>query len=252
MFDGYILCATPRSGSTLLCKLLSATGAAGEPNSYYSRKFMAEWAEDWHLPAPGTMSQHDYDRCYLEAAIRVGKGGTGIFGLRLMRENLEDMSAIMDGLHPRLESDKARFEAAFGKVLFIHLSRADKLAQAVSLVKAEQSGLWHVAPDGSELERLALPQEPRYDFERIRREVAELDGHDAAWNTWYAGQRIEPLRINYDELAADPAATLIRICTALSVEPPPRDAIRPGVARLADAMSREWMRRYRADLAAAG
>src|SRR6476660_7881628 len=31
----YLVCATPRSGSTLLCELLSATGVAGRPQEYF-------------------------------------------------------------------------------------------------------------------------------------------------------------------------------------------------------------------------
>ena len=30
--------------------------------------------------------------------------------------------------------------------------------------KAQQTGLWHIAPDGTELERVAPAQEPHYDF----------------------------------------------------------------------------------------
>ncbi len=31
----YLVCATPRSGSTLLCKLLGQTGVAGHPEEYF-------------------------------------------------------------------------------------------------------------------------------------------------------------------------------------------------------------------------
>ncbi|MER8434046.1 Stf0 family sulfotransferase [Mesorhizobium caraganae] len=173
MFDAYIMCGTPRTGSTLLCGLLASTRMAGDPHSFYRRQDVAEWAGEWALPHPDTMSAHDFDVAYLQAAIRAGKGGTAIFGLRLMRENLDVLSAILDGIFPALPSDKARFENAFGRVLYIHLSRENKLAQAVSLIKAEQTGLWHIAPDGTEIERVAPPQEPRYDFERIQHELAK-------------------------------------------------------------------------------
>src|SRR3954463_7138854 len=33
----YFVCATPRSGSTLLCKSLAATGVAGKPEEYFER-----------------------------------------------------------------------------------------------------------------------------------------------------------------------------------------------------------------------
>src|SRR4051794_11021098 len=32
---GYLVCATPRSGSTLLCELLTSTGVAGRPAEYF-------------------------------------------------------------------------------------------------------------------------------------------------------------------------------------------------------------------------
>ncbi len=247
-FNAYIICGTPRTGSTLLCDLLASTKRAGNPDSYYGRKFLAWWAEQWNLPSPDTMSARDYAIEYLKTAIKVGKGGTDIFGLRLMRENLGELSDILDQIYPGLASDRAQLEKAFGNILYLHLSREDKLAQAISLIKAEQTGLWHVAPDGTEIERLAPPKDPEYDFDRIRRELAELESYDTAWNSWFAKQRIEPLRIGYETLSADPAATLARICAALGIPAPKADDVKPGVAKLSDAISRDWMRRYQSDL----
>ena len=249
MLDGYIICGTPRTGSTLLCGLLASTKTAGDPHSFYRREDKAEWAEEWKLPHPETMSAHDFDVAYLQAAISAGKGGTSIFGLRLMRENLDELSSILDRIYPKLPSDKARFEKAFGRVLYIHLSRENKLAQAVSLIKAEQTGLWHIAPDGTEIERVAPAQDPQYDFERIKRELAELEAFDAAWNTWFAEQGISPLRIGYERLSVDPAATLASVCEALGVQAPNAEDVKPGVARLSDEISLDWMRRYRSDAA---
>ncbi|WP_246675623.1 MULTISPECIES: Stf0 family sulfotransferase [unclassified Mesorhizobium] len=249
MVDAYVICGTPRTGSTLLCKLLASTKAAGDPHSFYRRQDVPEWAEEWGLPGRDTMGELEFNAAYLNAAIAAGKGGTGIFGLRLMRENLDELSAILDRIFPGLVSDKARFERAFGRVLYIHLSREDKLAQAVSLVKAQQTGLWHVAPDGTELERVGPPGEPRYDFGRIKDEVAGLDGYDTAWNMWFAEQEVIPLRIGYERLSSDPVATLASVCDALGVQAPDAGDIRPGVARLADETGLDWMRRYHLDAA---
>jgi len=244
MFDAYILCGTPRTGSTLLCDLLTATGIAGRPDSFFMRDVDPVWAREWGLPAPGAAR---YDADYLAAVIRAGRDRTGLFGLRLMRENLEDMTALLDRLHPGLPDDKARISAAFGRVLFLHLRREDKLAQAVSLVKAEQTGLWHIAPDGRELERLAPPAAPVYDRARIARQLAALEAQDAAWEPWFAREGIAPMRIGYESLSADPAATVRRICAALGVGEPDPATLRPGVARLADRISAEWIARFRAE-----
>ena len=250
MLDGYIICATPRTGSTLLCDLLASTHVAGNPNSYFMTDLDPQWAEQLGLPRRGTMSDADYSATYLTAAIKAGRGGTAIFGLRLMRANLADLCAMIDHMVPRLPSDKARLERAFGNVLYIHLAREDKLAQAISLIKAEQTGLWHVAPDGAEIERVAPPQDPEYDFDRIARELARLEQYDAAWVSWFDQQGIRPLRIGYERLSADPAEALTLVCNALGVPAPDPGTVRPGVAKLSDKTSADWMRRYRLDAAA--
>jgi trehalose 2-sulfotransferase len=252
MLDGYIICATPRSGSTLLCNLLASTRKTGNPNSYYHRTgIMCRWAAEWSLPGRDTMSAKDFSIAYLEATIRAGRAETNVFGLRLMREYLERLSALLDQIFPGLPSDAHRFECAFGNVLYIHLTRENKLAQAVSLVKAEQSGLWHIAPDGTEIERLSLPQDPRYDFKLIQRKLTKLEAHDAAWNEWFEQQGITPLRVQYEILSEDPAGTLIQICEALGVEAGKAEAATPGVAKLANEISLDWMRRFHADLGSA-
>lgn len=248
MPDSYIICTTPRTGSTLLCDLLSATAVAGDPDSFFMRGLDPAWAERWGLPAPGSPSAAEHDAACLAAAVRAGQGRTGIFGLRLMQRDLEDLSARIGRVFPGPASDSARFEAAFGRILYFHLARADTLAQAASLVRAEQTGLWHAAPDGTEIERLAPPKAPEYDFGRIARTLARLERYDAAWRAWFEAQGIAPLRIEYESLAADPAAAVARILDALDVGPPAASP-EPGVARLADAVSLEWMRRYRQDVA---
>jgi LPS sulfotransferase NodH len=248
MLDGYIVCGTPRTGSTLLCDLLASTKVAGNPDSFFMSEIDPLWAERWGLPSRENMSDADYSEAYLKAVIKAGKGGTEVFGLRLMRENLEDLSALIDEVFPQLPSDKARLETAFGNILYIHLAREDKLAQAVSMVKAEQTGLWHIAPDGTELERLAPPKNPEYEFDRIARKVAQLEQYDAAWVSWFDQQGVEPLRIGYERLSSNPAEVLTLICDALGVPAPDPKSLRPGVAKLSDETSSDWIRRYCLDV----
>lgn len=248
-FDAYIICATPRTGSTLLCDLLASTGEAGAPDSFFSRRFIPWWADQWGLSMAKALGEPEFSKAYLAAAIRAGKGATSLFGLRLMRESVDDLNALIDRVDPGLPPGKARLESAFGRICYIHLFRDDKVAQAVSLVKAEQTGLWHVAPDGSELERLGPPTEPIYDFARLHQQVLELDADDKRWMQWFALQEVEPLTVNYERLALDPAETLVRICTALGVLAPPGRQVIPQVAKMSDSLSRGWATRYKSDRA---
>ncbi len=244
-YKSYVICGTPRTGSTLLCDLLASTGVAGKPDSFFHRPSISWWARHWNVPE--SLSAQDFNRAYLEAMLREGDGGTGIFGLRLMRENIDEVMARFDTLYPNMSDDAARFERVLGPTLYIHLSRSDKVAQAVSLVKASQSGLWHMAPDGTERERLAPPRVPVYDRDRIRQEVAELDAYDTAWNEWFERHSIDPVRVTYEALSDEPKSVLAGVLARLGLDLALSDRAVPGVAKLADDVSLEWIHRFRSE-----
>ncbi len=243
--NSYILCTTPRTGSTLLCDLLAASGVAGAPDSFFMADPDPVWARAWKLPARQGLSAEDHARAYLGAVRDAGRAATPIFGLRLMRIDLAGVLRMIDVAHGPKAHDIDRIRAAFGETAFIHLRREDKLAQAISMIKAEQTGLWHVAPDGREIERLSPARPPRYDAARIRDRIALLEREDAAWQAWFAREGIEPLRLTYEEVSADPARAVAGICTALSVTLPTTVTLSPETARLADTTSDAWARRYR-------
>ena len=180
------------------------------------------------------------------AAIDKGRGRTPVFGLRLQRHSSAFFSEKLALLHPEPAGDAVRMRAAFGHTLFIHLTRADKVDQAVSLVRAEQTGLWHRAADGSELERTAPPREPEYDFEAIRAAVDQLTRYDLEWEALFAGEGLSPLRLTYDALSADPSGTLATVLETLGLPREAANGVTPGVARLADATNSDWVARFRA------
>lgn len=187
----------------------------------------------------------EFDRPYLAAVLREGAGSTGTFGLRLMWENVEELSQRLDALYPDLPNDAARFQEAFENPLYVHLTRQDKIAQAVSRLKAEQSGLWHLSADGSERERTAPPQAPVYDADRLAALVAELNAHDAAWEDWFTQQQIKPLRLNYEAVSANPKLAIEAILSALGRDTAIAATIEAKTAKMADNESTDWAARFR-------
>ena len=244
--EAYIICATPRSGSTLLCDLLAGSGAAGRPDSFYRSQSIADFVRDLSVPATDGIEGAAFDRVYLDAVRREGRGDTAVFGLRLMWSSVAELSRRLDGLFPGLPSDAARFERAFGEPLYLHLSRQDKVAQAVSRLKAEQTGLWHVAADGSERERSAPPAPPAYDADRLETFMAEASADEAAWSRWFKEQDVEPLSLTYEALSADPPSVLAKVLKALGQDPARAAAAAVRTSRMADAESITWAARYRA------
>jgi trehalose 2-sulfotransferase len=246
-FASFVLCGTPRSGSTLLCEMLTATGVAGRPNSYFRREDIAEWAERFGVRMPRDIDGPDpeFDRAYVAGMRDFGTAGTGVFGLRLMWGSVGEATRRLNRALGRERDTIDSLSDAFGSPLFVHVSRNDKLAQAISRVRAEQSGLWHVAADGTVLEGDEVPRPVAYDGARIAELIAELHADDAAWGAFFEKRRIAALRLVYESVTADPPAALARFLAALGRDPDIASRIRIPTVKMADAVSLEWMERFR-------
>jgi LPS sulfotransferase NodH len=58
---------------------------------------------------------------------------------------------------------------------------------------------------------------------------------------------IDPVRITYEALSADPEGVLRTLLGHLGLDRDAANGVRPEVAKLADGTSREWAARFRAD-----
>lgn len=227
--------------------LLSASGVAGNPKSYFHRASVAAWAaalgigDDPAAPAAKRLTG------IFAAARTAGRGGTGVFGLRVQAHSLRFLRQQLATLYPDAPTDRERFDAAFGRTRFIHLRRADKLAQAVSCLLATQTGLWHVAADGRELERIGPAASPVYNADAIRDTVEEMTAYDRLWEAWFEAENLSPLRIDYDHLAKQPKDSLRAILEDLQCDSGKVDALAIPTRRLANATNREWIARFRAE-----
>jgi LPS sulfotransferase NodH len=234
--DSYFICATPRTGSSLLCGLLASTGVAGRPEAYFRVPDERLWAGRWGLD----VDAFDYAD-YVRAALAAGRTGNGVFGAKLMWGTLD---RVVDGLamvHPELAgADGALLRRAFGRTAFVHLRREDVLAQAVSWLRAEQTHLWYVGDTGANREP------PRYDADGIDDLLRTIDAHQAAWDEWFAAYEVEPHRVRYEDLAADPVGVTRGILDVLGLDLPAGTTIRPRHRRQADDLNAEWISRHRA------
>ena len=262
----YLVCATPRSGSTLLCQLLEQTGVAGHPDEYFEalrhsgvpRRPHEYFDPELHAdivdrlafrempdrpPTPNPLWAPDtYDR-YLAWALEQGTTPNGVFGAKIMWGYLDDFVALMRRVEGFADLPVPEvLDWAFPGLRYVRITRRDKVRQAVSLWKAVQTQDWKREDD----EAAARPRAaPTFSFSAIDHLVHQLIAHDAAWDGYFTGLGLEPLVVTYEELAEAHAPVVRRVLEHIGVAAPDRivDA-RPRLSVQADELSEEWTRRY--------
>ena len=244
--DSYLICATPRTGSTLLCGLLASTNVAGQPESYFRQPDEQSWAARWDIvrASDGGLEYSEFVR----AAISAGRTDNGVFGARIMWGTLDHLFDRLASVYPAYAGgDFDLLSLAFGHTSFIYLHRDDLLAQAVSWHRAEQTNVWHQV--GRE-ESKRPEREPRFDFDQICKLVQTIEEHNSAWRAWFASVGIQPHIVRYEDLNADPVGIACEIIDFLGLKIPPGHLIETRNRRLADELNAQWIDRYRAELAA--
>jgi len=238
--DSYLICATPRTGSSLLCGLLDSTGVAGQPESWFRRQDEREFAARWGIadPSDGTFG---YDG-YFRAAVAAGSTANGVFAARIMWGTMDEVTAHLAPAYPGHAGSAADLlSAAFGRTRFVYLRRGDVVAQAVSLLRAEQTGVWFETSD----ERQEPTAEPGFDFGQARDLARQIEAENVAWEAWFTAEGIQPYRVVYEELDADPVGIASGVLSFLGLDLPPGREITIRHKRLADGLNARWIESYR-------
>jgi LPS sulfotransferase NodH len=260
----YLVCATQRSGSTLLCELLRATDVAGGPDEYFEglretglarqpRQYfedpsVQDIAERLTPTLPGRPEQPGDFEPWFRYVLQRGSTLNGVFGAKMMWNYLDDFKLRMAEL-PGLGdlSFNERLEAVFPRLKIIFMRRRDKVAQAVSLWKAIQTQQWRTESE-SDSEQVETDETPdaQYDYRAIEHLLNELHRWDARWEDWFHATGREPIRVFYDEFTVSRAATIGRVLDALGIDPPAPQGKKP-MRRQADDRSKDWVARFRTD-----
>lgn len=260
----YLVCATQRSGSTLLCELLSATEVAGAPDEYFEalrstglprqpRQYfedpsVAHIAERLPPTNPGEPEQPGQFEGWFHYVLGRGTSRNGVFGAKMMWNYFDDFRARVAELPGLGEiTFHEALDEIFPRLRIIFVRRRDKVPQAVSLWKAIQTQQWRTdseASDGGS--RSGAAPELTYDYEAIGYLLDQLHRWDARWEDWFHATERDPIRIFYEEFVESRAVTVGRILDALGIDPPEPDGPRR-MQRQADDISRDWVTRFRRD-----
>ena len=223
----YLLCTTPRSGSTFLCRLLRVDGGLGRPDEHF--------AEDRNLEPRRAGAA-----AWMGAVLAEGRGANGVFGCKLFPPHLVALG----------EEAGVRPADWLPDLRYLHLRRQDLLGQAISFAIATQTGHW--VPWG----RPDQAREPRYDAGLIARLLDRVVEWEGYWRRCFALTGVTPLELVYEEVAARPQAALAAIRQWLGLPAAPEAAPAPerrAAARVQRTQrNEEWRQRFLADLARSG
>jgi LPS sulfotransferase NodH len=226
----YLICSTPRSGSTLLAALLRGSGQMGVPHEYLNagvhQPVLARRLDA--LAADGSV---DFVR-YLDALRRRRTSPNGVFG----------MKAHFSQLQPHLAFEPiSRFVRG---ATLIRIRRRDRIAQAISLYRAMASGIWSIAAGG-----MAEPSpEIAYDGAAIGNCLSSIEAQEQGWDGFLATNSRLARDIWYEDLIASPDTVCREACKAVGVNPGiVFDLAQAGLTRLAPKSTDEWKLRYRAE-----
>ncbi len=215
----YLIATTQRSGSHFLAHLLHATGQLGCPFEYLNPDLLLELQRRF-----GTT---DRDATLREVRRR-RTSSTGWFGMKAHWTQFDTARKEW-----KLGQDLIRFDR------FIHIERRDRVAQAVSLAIAEQTDRW-----------ISLQQpassEPRYAPLKIHLHRQHVEWENRCWNAFFKDNGIEPYRLVYEDLAAEPLKTLNELLSSFGAAPAQSQPEIP-IARQGTGINEDWKGRYERD-----
>lgn len=233
-----------RSGSTLLAEAIYFAGGMGCPHEYFSSGFRPVMERRWHPPDL---------RSYVADLHRFRTDPSGVFAIKLFWSDIfEFVREWQRGEFEGLAGAPAWSIGAetYRKILttlsealpnptFVHLTRRDKIRQAISLAIAGQTDVWR---QYSSIDIKAAGFQPVYRFDEIVQFLAAIQNSDALWLNFFRANGLPYHEIAYEDLAEDYAGTLRRLFDMLgrgdAAIPAPR------LRKHTDVYARQWLGRF--------
>jgi len=215
---GLIILSMPRSGSSWLASLSNANGTMGVAD---------EWLDFAHLTPPkGAKGRPLLNRKTLQSA----STPNGNFAIKIFPRQLLQ---VID----EYEFDFIRRAMREHDTKLVLLERTDRKAQAISLVRAMQTGQWRADQPAS--------KNPQYNFGAIAQAYFHIcRGYDF-WHSYLALQGFAHQSFTYEELLPDPAPFLAAVCPHFGAPVPPEKS--PSEIRR-NPQSADWRARFEQDL----
>jgi LPS sulfotransferase NodH len=186
----------------MLCRALTDTGIAGRPDEYFlavDERELPGW-RCWEDGPFGRAHEARDREHYLEIVYDLGSTPNGIFGAKLMWNNAAWAVGKFQEM-PRFDGlDRAAvFHGAFPGLDVVHVTRRDRVRQAVSWARMAQDGVWVVSDDEPARPTGAL----QYDFDPISGLEGLIAEGERGWRELFDELGMAPYEVVYEELVTE-------------------------------------------------
>ena len=228
-----LICTLPRTGSSLLAADMRSTNALGNPGEFFNRGTYERFTENWGV------AQGDLDG-YIKEIHAKRASPNGVVAVKLMVRHLDLLT--QQGMLPSEPGRLRNLTRHFGDVVIIKLLRKDKLRQAISLTKAQQTGQW-----GALKEQRA---EPFYDRDALIANLVRIAKAEAMWERELAASELPPaISIDYEDIPLAREELLLRIAELLELPEAAqivanRDRGEVKLERQSDELTEDWYDRF--------
>lgn len=230
-FRSYIVCATGRSGSTLLCRSLAQTGVCGNPKEYFPPEYIAMATKEQGIK--------DLDN-YLNLILKKGTTQNGTFGMKIFNLELRSLIKLAKRV-PMYSNLKDKGLEVINKIFpnlkYIYLFRRDVVRQAISFVIASKTKIWTMKPEEEFTKR-----EVKYDFLSIYFWHHMLIAQNEAWREFFRENNLRPLEITYEQLDSSYEETIHRVIDYLGADV--KDIPAKATKKMYGEINELWYKRY--------
>ncbi len=183
----YIICTTPRSGSTFLCNGLSKLGILGKADEWFIEHVKDEFRK--------SLGKECSEASLYQKIIETQRAeGHGVFALKAMYYNLEH---YCDACKRETESMLETVQRGIGETRFIYLTRRDTVMQAISHFKAKQNDVWFDYGQPIK-EKIRLEH---YNFDAIHVIYQTINESNRKWCNFFDKFNIHPLHLVYEDVS---------------------------------------------------
>ncbi|TXH62752.1 MAG: hypothetical protein E6Q84_00660 [Thiothrix sp.] len=257
-----VICATQRSGSTMLCKELEATGVLGRPKEVYINPRVQNASEA---------------QSFVNRIMAQGQSENGVFAVKIMQDQWSKVDQVHSYLNPAPsfiqtllhkfdfikinQTDSSlelnNFYEFYKGAIWVFLRRKEHLYQAISQDMASQTRVCHVINTDDETKLQGIGKrgsisienasdynsKAQFNAKRLLTRIQKIIGEEAQWERFFKKYKINPLELYYEEIV-DNKDYLNELAKQIEVKLP---TILPAIplVKISNQLNKEWAERFK-------